>query len=683
MIPEIGSLALIFALTLAVLQFTLPLIGIQTNRLRLVLSAKPAANAQFIFVLISFLCLAYSFYINDFSVKYVANHSNLSLPTAYRLGATWGGHEGSLLLWVFILSVWTFAVAQLSKSLPAMTLARVLAVLGGVSVGFLIFIIFTSNPFERLLPIYPVDGSDLNPLLQDPGMVFHPPLLYMGYVGFSVAFAFAIAALLEGRIDTLWARWVRPWTQVAWMFLTFGIATGSWWAYYELGWGGWWFWDPVENASFMPWLIGTALLHSLAATEKRGVFKAWTTLLAIAAFSFSLLGTFLVRSGVLTSVHAFANDPVRGSYILMFLAIVVGSSLTLFAMRASKVSVTSWFNWLSREVLFLFNNLILVVVTIMILIGTLQPIIAELFGLGKISVGPPYFNLVFNALMAPLIFLVGLGPIVHWRQYSARKLLKNSQNSLIIAIILALLVVYIEINHSLLTLLQIFLGVFLASWVVLQNGGDWFKKSKRVSGFKPQNISASLYAMYIAHIGLAITTVSVVLTSHLSIEKNIRFSLGQTQTIAGYEFTFNKLDEFVASNYDGLRGTFSVAEEGESAKTIALLTPEKRRYHASGQWMTEAGIDANLSRDLYVALGEKLPQTNDWAVRIYVKPFVSSIWFGAFLMGLGGFIAVVDKRYRAKKGRAVVDKTDHNATAEAALNSLQNKPNDKNHEADV
>jgi cytochrome c-type biogenesis protein CcmF len=652
MIPEIGSLALAFALALALIQFIVPLLGIATNRWRMVLVARPAAIAQFLFVTIAFLCLAYSFYINDFSVKYVASHSNSMLPTAYRLGATWGGHEGSLLLWVFILSSWTFAVTMLSQSLPAMTRARVLAILGAVAVGFLSFILFTSNPFDRLLPIYPIDGSDLNPLLQDPGMVFHPPLLYMGYVGFSVAFAFALSALLEGRIDTLWARWVRPWTQAAWMFMTFGIATGSWWAYYELGWGGWWFWDPVENASFMPWLIGTALLHSLAATEKRGVFKAWTALLAISAFSFSLLGTFLVRSGVLTSVHAFANDPVRGTYILIFLGIVVGASLLLFAFRASSVSVTSWFDWLSREVLFLINNLLLAVVTLMILIGTLQPILSELFGLGKISVGPPYFNLIFTVLMAPLVFLVGFGPVVNWRQFSMSELMLRSQKSLIVALLVGLLVMFSDLNHQSLELFQIFIGIFLATWVVSQNFGDWFKKSNRKEGFKPKTISASLYAMYVAHIGLAVVVVGVVLSSHLSVEKNIRMGINQVQHVAGYDFKFMSLKDFEAANYDGIRGHFTISKNGS---VVATLEPEKRRYHASGQWMTEAGIDASLTRDLYIALGEKLPDSNDWAVRIYVKPFVTWLWLGSLLMGLGGLIAMTDKRYRKVNKTLTVD----------------------------
>ncbi|TQV86427.1 heme lyase CcmF/NrfE family subunit [Aliikangiella coralliicola] len=648
MIPEIGNLALAFGLALALVQFVMPLVGIATNRWRMVLVAKPAAIGQFIFVALSFACLAWSFYINDFSVAYVASHSNSSLPVAYRIGATWGGHEGSLLLWAFILSSWTFAVAMLSKALPALTRARVLAVLGFVSIGFICFILFTSNPFDRLIPIYPIDGSDLNPLLQDPGMVFHPPLLYMGYVGFSVAFAFALAALLEGRIDTLWARWVRPWTQAAWMFLTLGIAAGSWWAYYELGWGGWWFWDPVENASFMPWLIGTALLHSLAATEKRGVFKAWTTLLAIAAFSFSLLGTFLVRSGVLTSVHAFANDPVRGTYILIFLGVVVGASLFLFAARASKVSVTSWYNLLSRELLFLVNNLILVVATVMILIGTLQPIISEMLNLGKISVGPPYFNLVFTILMTPLIFLVGLGPIVNWRQHSFQDLVARTRYAAIASLAAGLVFVISEFERQATDLVQIFVGVFLIAWVIILNLGDWWKRASKKRSSTLMNlhkISPSFIAMYTAHIGMVIVVIGVVISSHFSVEKNIRLGIGQNEVVEGYQFTFEKLTDVVGPNYDALRGHFTVTKNDE---VVARLEPEKRRYHASGQWMTEAGIDASLMRDLYVALGERLPDSNDWAVRIYVKPYVSCLWLGGILMGLGGLIAMTDKRYRAR-----------------------------------
>jgi len=648
MIPEIGNLALNFALAIALLQFILPLVGLSTNRWRLVLLAKPMATALFVFVSIAFAALAWSFYINDFTVAYVASHSNRFLPTAYRLGATWGGHEGSLLLWVFILASWTFAVAMMSRTLPAMTRARVLAVLGAVAIGFLSFILFTSNPFDRLLPIYPVDGSDLNPLLQDPGMVFHPPLLYMGYVGFSVAFAFALAALLEGRIDALWARWVRPWTLAAWMFLTMGIATGSWWAYYELGWGGWWFWDPVENASFMPWLIGTALLHSLAATEKRGVFKAWTTLLAIAAFSFSLLGTFLVRSGVLTSVHAFANDPVRGTYILVFLGIVVGASLLLFAMRASTVSVTSWFGALSREALFLWNNLILAVVTVMVLIGTLQPIIADLLELGKVSVGPPYFNMVFNILMTPLVFLVALGPVVRWREYSFSELVVKSRIAFVLALVIAAVSLLGASGKTGSEMAQVYLGIFLASWVTIMTFKEWWSQANRKSGFKWRKVNTSYYGMMFAHLGLVIVVVGVVLSSHLSVEKVIRMGPEQKQEVNGFVFEFVGITQRKASNFDALRGEFKVYKND---KLLATLNPEKRQYHASGQWMTEAGIDSSLFRDLYVAMGEQLPDSTDWAVRVYIKSFVMWLWLGGLMMAFGALISILDKRYRSREAK--------------------------------
>jgi len=645
MIPEIGNLALSFALAIALVQFFVPLVGAATNRWRWILVAGPATIGQFIFVAIAFVSLSWSFYANDFSVQFVASHSYRTLPLAYRLAATWGGHEGALLLWIFMLNVWSLAVTLMSQNLPAITRARVLAILGGLSVGFLSFIIFTSNPFTRVLPNFPLDGADLNPLLQDFGMVIHPPMLYMGYVGFAVAFAFAITALIEGQIDSLWAKWVRPWTLGAWIFLTSGVALGSWWAYYELGWGGWWFWDPVENASFMPWLIGTALLHSLAATEKRGVFKAWTILLSIAAFSFSLLGTFLVRSGVLTSVHAFANDPVRGAFILSFLGIVIGSSLVLFAFRASSVSVSGWFDWFSKELLLLINNLLLTVSAIMILMGTLFPIFAEVFDWGKISVGAPYFNLIFTVLMTPLVFLVGLGPIVNWRQYSKQQLGKQSLLAAIFALILGGITALLQSQQLLTDKLQIFLGVFLVVWLIFLVSQDLLQKSKSHNSFKFKKMPNSFYGMHLAHIGLAFAVLGVVLSSHLSVEENLRVSPNHQVNVAGYDFKFEGVQEFRGSNYDGIRGLFIVSHHGDF---VANLQPEKRRYHASGQWMTEAAIDPALSRDLYVALGEQLPEGQDWAVRIYVKPFVRCIWFGALLMALGGLFAVSDRRYRKK-----------------------------------
>ncbi len=662
MIPEIGNLALTFALSLALIQFLIPTIGIATNRWRWVLIAKPAAWGQFLFVTIAMFCLGYSFYVNDFSVEYVAVHSNLKLPTAYRITAIWGGHEGSFLLWVFMLSSWTFALSIMSKGLPALTRARVLSVMGALAVGFIAFILFTSNPFDRILGDFPLDGRDLNPLLQDPGMVIHPPMLYMGYVGFSVAFAFAIAALLEGHIDALWARWLRPWAISAWMFLTAGVTLGSWWAYYELGWGGWWFWDPVENASFMPWLLGTALIHSLAATEKRGVFKAWTILLSISVFSFSLLGTFLVRSGVITSVHSFASDPVRGLFILGFLGIVVGASLILFAFRASSVSVSGWFDWLSRELLLLINNLILAVVTILVLMGTLYPILADFMDWGAVSVGAPYFNFYFNLFMTPLLFLVGYGSLVNWRQQNFKEIRQKSIAALTVSILFGVVVVFIQDNKSLLESVQIFIGVFLTLWVTSLTLTDFYYQSKTKKGFNPNKISASYYGMYFAHLGLAAAVLGIVLSSHLSEEQNVRIGPGQTVHVSGYDIYFNAINAINGPNYRAMQGEFFISENGQQ---IAVLKPEKRRYLASGQTMTEAAIDPSLRRDIYVALGEPLKGSPDWAVRIYVKPFVRMIWFGGVLMVIGGLLALSDRRYRKKIKQKFTASSAENNTKKA------------------
>jgi cytochrome c-type biogenesis protein CcmF len=656
MIPEIGNLALTFALSLAVIQFVVPMVGVYTNRWRWVLVARPAAWGQFVFVAIAMLCLGYSFYVNDFSVEYVAMHSNSKLPTAYRITAIWGGHEGSFLLWVFMLSSWTLALSLLSNSLPALTRARVLSVMGALAVGFIAFIILTSNPFDRIIGDFPLDGKDLNPLLQDPGMVIHPPMLYMGYVGFSVAFAFAIVALIEGHIDALWARWVRPWAIAAWLFLTAGVTLGSWWAYYELGWGGWWFWDPVENASFMPWLLGTALIHSLAATEKRGVFKAWTILLAISVFSFSLLGTFLVRSGVITSVHSFASDPVRGLFILGFLGLVVGASLILFAVRASSVSVSGWFDWLSRELLLLLNNLILAVVTIIILMGTLYPILADFMDWGAVSVGAPYFNLYFTLFMTPLLFLVGFGSLTNWRQQSFKEIRQKSIAALTVSLSLGVLIAFLQDNKSLLESVQIFIGMFLTFWILSLTLTDFYYQSKTRSGFKPTRIAASYYGMYFAHLGLASAVLGIVLSSHLSEEKNVRLGPGHSIVVSGYSVLFKSINAVSGANYSAMQGEFEIREDGE---LISVLRPEKRQYFASGQSMTEAAIDPALSRDIYVALGEPLQGSTDWAVRIYVKPFVRMIWFGGVLMVIGGLLALSDRRYRRKiKQKFTKDKSE-------------------------
>ena len=596
-------------------------------------------------VALAFGCLAYSFAIGDFSVENVAQHSNSQLPLHYRITATWGSHEGSLLLWLLMLTGWALAVALRSRSLPAPLLARVLAVMGLVGVGFLLFLLFTSNPFLRLLPAAP-DGNDLNPLLQDPGMVIHPPMLYMGYVGFSVAFAFAIAALLGGRLDATWARWSRPWTIAAWSFLTIGIALGSWWAYYELGWGGWWFWDPVENASFMPWLVGTALLHSLAVTEKRGTFKSWTVLLAIVAFSLSLLGTFLVRSGVLTSVHAFATDPARGVFILIFLVIVIGGSLTLYAARAGAVGGGAGFAPLSRESLLLANNVLLVVAMASVLLGTLYPLFLDALDLGKISVGPPYFDAVFVPLMAPLVFLMGIGPIASWRSASLPDLWTRLKWAFAVAFVTALLLPFTLGRWSPL----VAFGLFLALWVTASTATlvvQRFRAAPQRGFFaRARANSAAWYGMVLAHLGIAVFIVGVTLVSGYGIERNVTLDKGESATIGGYEFTFRGVVPVTGPNYAGVAG---VVEMRRNGKLLDTLHPEKRQYNATGQTMTEAAIDAGMFGDRYVSLGEPVSDqgvAGAWALRLYVKPFVDWIWGGCLLMALGGFIALSDRRYR-------------------------------------
>ena len=643
MIPEIGQLALAIALFLALTQGILPLAGAATNRPAWVATARPVAVAQFLFVLLAFAALATSFLRNDFTVENVAMHSNLSLPAHYRFAASWGSHEGSMVLWALMLAGWTAAVAVLSKHLPERVVARVIGVMGLISVGFLLFILTTSSPFERVIPP-PADGRDLNPLLQDPGMVMHPPLLYMGYVGFAVAFAFAIAALLEGRLDSAWARWSRPWTTAAWCFLTIGIALGSWWAYYELGWGGWWFWDPVENASFMPWLVGTALIHSLAVTEKRGVFKSWTVLLAILAFSLSLLGTFLVRSGVLTSVHAFATDPKRGVFILIFLALVVGGSLALFAWRAPKVGLGGPFNAVSRESFLLANNVLLTAAMGAVLLGTLYPLVLDTLNLGKISVGPPYFDAVFFPLMAPAVFLMAIGPLTSWRKAEVQSLASRLKWALMVALVAAVLVPLLQGKWSSL----VALGLFLAFWVILATLVQFrarFALTPGASLFaKLTANSASWYGMQMAHVGVAAFTIGVAMVNGYQTEKDVRMAPGETVSIAGFDFTFRGTREVQGPNYLAARGDFDVRRSG-SPEIRLTMHPEKRLYRASGQTMTEADIRPGLTGDLYVSLGEPV-ENGAWGVRVYHKPFVDWIWGGCFLMALGGFVAISDRRYR-------------------------------------
>jgi cytochrome c-type biogenesis protein CcmF len=644
MIPEIGHFSLILAFCFAVVQGLLPLIGTIKNNQALMVFAVPAARAQFLFITIAFICLDYAFFSNDFSVLYVASNSNSHLPLAYRLAAIWGGHEGSMLLWVTILGIWTMAVTFFARELPYRFRTTLIAVMGLVSIGFLLFILFTSNPFERLIPAA-MDGRDLNPLLQDPGMVFHPPVLYMGYVGFSVAFAFAIAALIDGRLDVIWARWTRPWTTVAWVFLTLGIAFGSKWAYYELGWGGWWFWDAVENASFMPWLVGTALIHSLAVTEKRNAFKAWTVLLSICAFSLSLLGTFLVRSGVLTSVHAFATDPGRGLFILVFLAIVIGGALLLFALRAPSVGLGERFDVVSRESLLLANNVILAAAAASVLLGTLYPLLIDAMGMGKISVGPPYFDAVFVAIMAPGIFLMGLGPIARWKKATLPDLATKLRWAFVVSLVSAILVPSIMGKFT----LMIFVGLLMAFWVLSSVFTAFQIRLTQASAHaklldKLTSITPAFYGMLLAHLGLAVFVIGVTMVKGYESEQDVRVEPGQTLKIDGMDFRFDGAKAEMGPNYESMKGTFYISKNGQEVTT---LYPEKRFYPVQGSVMTEASISPDLIRDLYISLGEQL-EAGAWSVRIYIKPFVQWIWAGAILMALGGILALIDKRYRSK-----------------------------------
>ena len=637
MIPEFGHYALILALCISLIQGVLPLLGAHYGRREWLVLARPAAQVLFLLLAIAFSILAWSFYVNDFSVLYVAEHSNSQLPVIYRLGAVWGGHEGSLLLWIFLLSTWTILVAQLSKALDEFMVARVIGVLGLVTSGLLLFVLTTSNPFIRLLPAAQ-NGRSLNPLLQDPGLVFHPPMLYMGYVGFSVAFAFAIASLLSGRLDAAWARWSRPWTTAAWVFLTLGIALGSWWAYYELGWGGWWFWDPVENASFIPWLVGTALLHSLAVTEKRGGFKSWTVLLAITAFSLSLLGTFLVRSGVLTSVHAFATDPKRGIFILILLSLVVGSSLTLYAWRAPKSSLGGKFSLSSRETFILLGNVFLVVSAGSVLLGTLYPLLIDALHLGKISVGPPYFNSVFVPIMVPLLVLMGIGPWTNWKNTNLVLVIKRLWLAGLVAVIAGVLIPLVMGQFTWLA----GLGFLLAFWVIA-SGCMQIVRQAKVG--KP---TRSFIGMQIAHLGIAIFVIGVTMVGAYQEEKDVRMLAGETVTVGGYQIQLQGVNPVAGPNYQAMRGSFLLSKDGVAQAT---LYPEKRSYFSSTMPMTEAAINVGLTRDIYVSLGEELTD-KAWAVRVYYKPFVDWIWGGCLFMALGGILAISDKRYRIKLRRA-------------------------------
>ncbi|SFR49739.1 cytochrome c-type biogenesis protein CcmF [Marinobacter daqiaonensis] len=646
MFPEFGQVTLILSLLLAILLAVVPLVGSLTGRDSLQAFARPLATGQFVFVAIAFAILTRAFLIDDFSVAYVANNSNSLMPWYYKFSAVWGGHEGSLLLWILMLAGWTLAVAIFSRRLPSVMVSQVLSVMGMVSIGFLLFILLTSNPFDRILPNVPADGADLNPLLQDFGLIVHPPLLYMGYVGFSVAFAFAIAALINGRLDAAWARWSRPWTTVAWAFLSLGIALGSWWAYYELGWGGWWFWDPVENASLLPWIAGTALMHSLAVTEKRGVFKSWTVLLAILTFSLSLLGAFLVRSGVLTSVHSFAADPTRGAFLLGLLAITVVASLTLYAFRAPVVHTRVRFGSLSREVFLLLNNVFLMAAMLLVLVGTVFPLIASYYELGDVSVGEPFFNLTFSPLAVAVGLLLGAGIFSRWKRtdggFLARKLLWPAAVSLVVAA--AVMVAMGGFKP------WAFAGVLSAAWVAVATFQDlWLRSDSRHGrwhGLKRQ--SRSFYGMVLGHLGLAMVIAGASVASNYGIERNLRMSPGDQTEVGGYEFRFAGVGERQGANFTAQVGRFEVTLDG---RYVTTLYPERRRYLVQGNVMTEAGIDPGLIRDLFVALAEPVGE-NGWAVRVQYKPLVRWLWLGALVMAIGGFLAIADRRYRIRETSA-------------------------------
>ena len=648
MIPEIGHLALIIAFVLALLQCVLPIWGAQVGNYQLMAVARPTATLQLLFVSIAYCALIFSFINNDFSVLNVVENSNSSLPTIYRICASWGSHEGSILLWALMLAGWSCAVAMFSKHLPQPVLARTLGVMGFISVGTILFTLVTSNPFVRLLPAA-ANGRDLNPLLQDPGMIIHPPMLYMGYVGSSVVFSLAIAALLSGKLDTAWARWSRPWITLSWCFLTVGIALGSAWAYYELGWGGWWFWDPVENASFMPWLLGTALIHSLAVTEKRGGFKMWTALLAILTFSLALLGTFLVRSGVITSVHAFATDPQRGIFILLFLAILIGGSLTLFAIRAPKASTGEEFDLVSKESMLLTNNILLIVATGAVLLGTLYPLIIDALQLGKLSVGKPYFDAVFIPIMTPALFLMGVGPITRWRGAPTIELILQLKWALGVTVISAAIAPFIMRSWTPL----IGFGLLLAVWIVVASMSNLITRLKNhpnhwLSALKLQ--SASYYGMLLAHIGVAVFIFGVTMVSGFEEEKDLRMSAGSKSSLAGYEIRFNQVSEITGPNYVAAQGNISVFKDD---KLVTMMYPQKRKYDSSQMLMTEAAIYNSFVGDLYISMAEPV-SPSEWGIKIQFKPFINYIWLGCFLMALGGIFAVSDKKYRFKPIAKVV-----------------------------
>ncbi|EPZ24377.1 heme lyase CcmF/NrfE family subunit [Mannheimia haemolytica] len=643
MIAELGNYTLALALAISILLAVLPLWGAEKQNSTLIALARPMTWAMFLALTVSFGSLFYLFAVNDFTVQYVVNNSNSRLPLQYRLSAVWGAHEGSLLLWVWLLSLWSVGVATFTRKMPEDAVARVLGLMGVIGIGFLMFVIFTSNPFDRTFPNFPIDGKELNPMLQDVGLIFHPPLLYMGYVGFSVAFAFAIASLMTGRLDTAWARWSRPWTMAAWVFLTLGIVLGSWWAYYELGWGGWWFWDPVENASLMPWLAGTALIHSLAVTEKRGTFKAWTVLLAILAFSLCLVGTFLVRSGILVSVHAFASDPTRGLYILAYLVLVVGGSLLLYAFKGSEIKSLDNYERYSRETMLLINNILLMAFLSVVFLGTLLPLIHKQIGLGTISIGAPFFDQMFLILMVPFSFVLGIGPLVKWRRDQVSAIRKPVIIATILMALLGFGLPYLFRNTI---TVSVVLGTMMSVFIVLLSLYELHQRATHRHSFLSGifKLSRSHWGMVLAHLGVAMTVFGIAFSQNFSIERDVRMNVGDKAEILDYQFEFKGIKITDGANYQGGTAELEITRNG---KYEATLNAEKRFYTVSRMGMTEAAIDWGFTRDLYAALGEKL-EDNSWAVRLYYKPFIRWIWIGGLFMALGGLLCMLDKRYRLR-----------------------------------
>ncbi len=643
MIAELGNYGLALALALSIFLAILPLVGAEKGNAKLMVLGRPLSWAMFLALTLSFGSLFYLFAVNDFSVQYVVNNSNSTLPLQYRLSAVWGSHEGSLLLWIWLLSLWAVGVATFTRKMPEEAVARVLSVMGLISIGFMVFIIFSSNPFNRTFPDFPADGRELNPMLQDVGLIFHPPLLYMGYVGFSVAFAFAIASLMTGKLDTAWARWSRPWTMAAWVFLTLGIVLGSWWAYYELGWGGWWFWDPVENASLMPWLAGTALIHSLAVTEKRSTFKAWTVLLAILAFSLCLLGTFLVRSGILVSVHAFASDPTRGLYILVYLVFVIGGSLLLYAFQGSKIKSLDNYQRYSRETLLLLNNVMLMAFLSVVFLGTILPLIHKQIGLGSVSIGAPFFNQMFLILMVPFAFILGIGPLVKWRRDQISAIRTPVMISLVMMIALGFGLPYLVGDRITATSVM---GVMMSAIIVILSLYEMHTRATHRHSFLTGmfKLSRSHWGMVLAHLGVAMTVFGIAMSHNFSIEKDVRMREGDSVQILDYNFTFKGLKITDGANYQGGTADIEITRNG---KPEATLHAEKRFYNVSKMGMTEAAIDWGFTRDLYAALGEQLDD-GSWGLRLYYKPFIRWIWLGGLFMALGGLLCMLDKRYRIR-----------------------------------